>query len=303
MFSPTPDVNDKRVILVTGANKGIGYEAVKQLAHRLPSAHILLGTRTLDNGSTAIQRMRSEDAKTTFNNVQPLVIDVADGASVKQAVEHVKSTYGRLDVLINNSGIAVYKGDYRSPMILDVNVDGAHDVIESFAPIIPLASGLIIVTSSTVGTYATATFPAELQKLVTDRCASLTWPELRALREDWELYLAEKPSRHQWTPRDQLHGYATYQTSKALVTTYARMRAAQQPTPKLVLVCPGFCKTELNDHKGTDTPAKGAESVTWPLFHPDKAEHGHLYQHGKKLPFVEEAPKGYVENMRMMTGQ
>ena len=170
----TTAADDKRVILVTGANKGIGYETVKQLAQCLPQATILLGTRSLDNGTKAIQRMRSEDSTATFDNVQPLVIDVTDAASIKQAVEHVKATYGRLDVLINNSGISHVAGDARTSLILDVNFDGAHDAIESFVPIIPPSTGLVILVSSVVGALAAATLPSDLQQLLLDDPASLT---------------------------------------------------------------------------------------------------------------------------------
>ena len=287
--------NDKRVILVTGANKGIGYETVKQLAQRLPHATILLGTRSLDNGSKAIQRMQGEETSATFDNVQPLTIDVTDATSIKHAVEHVKATYGELDVLIQNSGISHLAGETRSPAILDVNVEGARAAVESFVPIIPPSTGLVILVSSTVGTYAAATLPSDLQQLLTDNAALLTWPQLQELRADCQACLDGKPSRHQWAPPDE--PLAAYSLSKTLISAWARMYAAHHSTPKLVLVCPGYCATDLNVQQGSDPPSKGAQSVTWPLFHPDAAQHGHLYQHGRDVPFVQEPPQQYRESM------
>ena len=102
----TASADDKRVILVTGANKGIGYETVKQLAQQLPKATILLGTRSVDNGDQALQRMKADDPTTAFARVHPIVIDVTDLKSIAKAVEQVRSTFGRLDILINNSGIS-----------------------------------------------------------------------------------------------------------------------------------------------------------------------------------------------------
>ena len=299
--STSATANDKRVILVTGANKGIGYETVKLLVQQLPQATILLGTRSLDNGSKAMQRMRNEDTTASFDNVQPLVIDITDNASIQQAVEHVKATHGQLDIFIHNSGISNLNGDMRTSVILDVNFDGARAAIESFVPIIPPSTGLIILVSSTVGTYAAAGLPSDTQQLLMGDPASLTWSKLQELRDDWQSYLDEKPSRHQWTPREDLFG--GYQMSKALLNAWALMYTTHHTNPKLILVCPGFCATDLNHHRGTDTAAKGAQSVTWPLWHADEAVHGRLYQHGRELPFVQDAPQQYKDNTRKMVAE
>ena len=300
-MSTSITADDKRVILVTGANKGIGYETVKLLARQLPHSTILLGTRSLDNGEQAMKRLRTDSPDTHFDNVQLIAIDVTDAASMKQAVDRVKATYGRLDVLIQNSGISNLDGNAMHPSILDVNVDGARAAIEGFLPLIPASTGLIILVSSTVGTYAAHSLPAELQHVLLGEPASLTWPQLQSLRDDWVAYTNNQPSRYQWTPRDEVMGH--YQTSKALVNAYARMHAAHHPTPKLVLVCPGFCATDLNHHRGTDTPAKGAQSVVWPLFHSGEARHGVLYKHGEELPYIFPAPEQYKVNTRRMVAE
>lgn len=293
-MSASVNTDDKRVILVTGANKGIGYECVKQLSLLLPNATILLGTRTLDNGEQAITRMRADRVGSSFDNVHAIVVDVTDSESIDRAVGSVKSMYGGLDILIQNSGISNVDGNGAHPAVLDVNVDGARAVIESFVPIMPPATGLVVLVSSTVGTYAAYTLPSELQHILVDEPASLSWPQLQSLRDDWLAYFNNRPSRYQWTPRADLLGH--YQTSKTLVNAYARMRAAQHGQPKLVLVCPGFCATDLNSHLGTDPPSKGALSVMWPIFNSGEARHGVLYLHGRELPWVQEAPELYKAN-------
>ena len=292
----------KLIILVTGANKGIGYETAKQLAQQLPHSTVLLGTRSLDNGDAAIKQMRA-DADTTgpLDNILPLAIDVVDQSSIDKAVEHVKSKYGRLDVLIHNSGISNVNGNPKDTAVLDVNFDGARAAIEAFVPIIPPTTGLIVLVSSTVGSYAAAAMQPELQQELTDDPASMTWPKLQTLRADWEAFVANQPSRYQWAPREEVTGH--YQVSKALVNGYARMRAAQHSTPKLVLVCPGFCATDLNGHRGTDTPAKGATSVYWPLYHADEAKHGVLYQHSVEIPYIQAAPAEYTANIKRMVAE
>ena len=292
----------KLAILVTGANKGIGYETAKQLAQLLPHSTVLLGTRSLDNGDAAIKQMRA-DADTTgpLDNILPLAIDVVDQSSIDKAVEHVKSKYGRLDVLIHNSGISNVNGNPMDTAVLDVNFDGARAAIEAFVPIIPPATGLIVLVSSTVGTYAAHALSSELQQELMGNPASMTWPKLQSLRDDWVAYASNQPSRYQWMPRDQLVGH--YQVSKTLLNAYARMRAAQHATPKLVLVCPGHCATDLNSHRGTDPPSRGAKSVYWPLFHADETKHGLLYQHGAELPFYQAAPEQYLVKVKAMVAE
>ena len=302
-MSSTTAADDTRVLLVTGANKGIGYETAKLLAQQLPAATILLGTRSLDNGDAAVQRMKQESAvdAASFANVHPIAIDVTDSASVQKAVERVRSEHGRLDVLIHNSGISNIAGDGMDAAVLDVNIDGARAAVEAFTPLIPPASGLIILVSSEVGSYGAHGLSPELRQLLVEQPEQLTWPQLQALRSDWEAYAKEQPSQYVWQPRDAIAGH--YTVSKTLVNAYLRMRAAQQPQPRLVAVCPGFCATDLNNHRGTDTPARGAQSVTWPLFHQAETQHGVLYKHGNVLPWVQPVPEFYAANVKRMVAE
>jgi NAD(P)-dependent dehydrogenase (short-subunit alcohol dehydrogenase family) len=89
--------NTMRVALVTGANRGIGFEVCRQLASR--SFVVLLTARDAAKANKAANRLSAA------GHVEPLVLDVADPQSIKKAAEEVASRYGRLDVLINNAGI------------------------------------------------------------------------------------------------------------------------------------------------------------------------------------------------------
>ncbi|CEO58876.1 hypothetical protein PMG11_03573 [Penicillium brasilianum] len=89
----------RTIVLVTGANQGIGY-AVAQglLAHK--NCFILLGSRDTSRGAKAAANLDP-----TGEFVESITIDVADDASIQRAADLVESKYGRLDVLINNAGI------------------------------------------------------------------------------------------------------------------------------------------------------------------------------------------------------
>ncbi|MHC5542503.1 SDR family NAD(P)-dependent oxidoreductase, partial [Singulisphaera rosea] len=89
-------MQDKRVALVTGANKGIGLQIAKDLAaHGLT---VLVGSRDLARGEEA--------ARTIAGDAHAIQLDVTDQASIAAAAKRICEEFGRLDVLVNNAGIA-----------------------------------------------------------------------------------------------------------------------------------------------------------------------------------------------------
>lgn len=137
----------KKSILVTGANKGIGLEVVRQLAEL---GHcVLLGARNQQKGEQAAYELKAIHADIHFIHV-----DVSDENSILQAASVVKEKFHRLDVLINNAAIllkedqqvsvdstAVFENTYRT------NVLGSLLMVKHFLPLIP-EGGRIINTSS-----------------------------------------------------------------------------------------------------------------------------------------------------------
>ncbi len=85
------------VVLVTGANRGIGREIVRRLALRGDCP--ILAARDLDRGRAAARRLRAEDGV----GVEVVPLDVTDPASCTRAAEAVRGRYGRVDVLVNNA--------------------------------------------------------------------------------------------------------------------------------------------------------------------------------------------------------
>src|SRR5262249_6691232 len=93
----------QRVALVTGANKGIGLEVVRQLAHK--SYHVFLSARDEKAGRTAADKLQRENGKQNDGEVTFLQIDVANPDSIGRATNEFAKHGNRLDVLINNAGI------------------------------------------------------------------------------------------------------------------------------------------------------------------------------------------------------
>jgi len=93
----------KRLALVTGANKGIGFEISRALAQR--GITVLMGARNVQRGETACSRLQAEGLDIHFR-----LLDVADAVSIEAAVNEISNRFGRWDVLINNAGIMLDGG-------------------------------------------------------------------------------------------------------------------------------------------------------------------------------------------------
>ena len=91
-------MNKKQIALITGANKGIGFETARQLGQQ--PIIVLLGARDAGKGETAAAQLRGEGL-----DARVLQLDVTDAASIQSAVEKVGQGFGRLDILVNNAGV------------------------------------------------------------------------------------------------------------------------------------------------------------------------------------------------------
>ncbi|MEO1082877.1 MAG: SDR family oxidoreductase [Acidobacteriota bacterium] len=109
----------KRVALVTGANRGIGFEIARQLA--AAGLAVVLSARDEDRGRRAAATLADEGLDVRFCR-----LDVTDEASIRQALEFVEREFSRLDVLVNNAAISL---DRRST-ILDVEEDVLRETFE-----------------------------------------------------------------------------------------------------------------------------------------------------------------------------
>ncbi|KAK7890751.1 hypothetical protein LTR67_007960 [Exophiala xenobiotica] len=175
--------NEVEVVLITGANTGLGYETVRSLCQSPAQAYtILLGGRDLEKAEAATQQVQEEfpDSPST---VRPIQVDIEHDESIAQAFEQVSNEYGRVDVLINNAGIQVDQQYYAGKMSMreawnkswDVNTTGTHIMTYTFAPLLLKSTKnprLLFITSGT-STLA----EAEQAKLWIDQSPPRGWPK------------------------------------------------------------------------------------------------------------------------------
>ncbi|MCJ1311888.1 hypothetical protein MMC25_005561 [Agyrium rufum] len=145
---------NKYIVLITGANKGLGYEAAKLLLADSSKYLVLVGSRTISNGDEASKSLSS--LTTTKGTVETVQIDVSSDESISAAAEDVTKRFGRLDALINNAGI--FRDRAQKPLreiwhdTYETNVFGAAATTEAFIPLLrkstaPQGASLVFVTS------------------------------------------------------------------------------------------------------------------------------------------------------------
>ena len=138
------------VTLITGANKGIGYEAARQL---LALGHVVyVGARDAERGGKAAATLGARFVQ----------LDVTDDASVTAALATIDAAEGRLDVLVHNAGILA-AGELNGPAALrafDTNAVGIVRVTEAALPLLRNSSDPTVVTvSSSMGSFWAVTNP------------------------------------------------------------------------------------------------------------------------------------------------
>ncbi|KAH6665552.1 putative short chain dehydrogenase/reductase [Halenospora varia] len=153
------ETSQKTIVLITGANQGIGYETAKILVNESSEYHVLLASRDIAKGTEAVQTIKSDTIKGTLEVIQ---LDVTDDSSVDAAASIVSKTHGLLDVLVNNAGIISKNPIARDNLreVLAVNLIGVLSVTEAFLPLLKLSpSPRIVFVSSSIGSITHASDP------------------------------------------------------------------------------------------------------------------------------------------------
>lgn len=140
----------KKIALITGANRGIGFQIAAQLAEK--DFTVIAGARDAEKGAEAAGKLNADFVQ----------IDATDSESIRRAAETIAEKYGKLDVLVNNAGIFVDFGVPPSETDLTVlrqtfetNVFGLWETIQAFLPLLKKSDAARIVNvSSTVGSLA-----------------------------------------------------------------------------------------------------------------------------------------------------
>jgi NAD(P)-dependent dehydrogenase (short-subunit alcohol dehydrogenase family) len=244
MISP-----EKRIALITGANKGIGLEICRQLGRE--GAVILVGARDKKRGQAATAQLKAEGI-----DAHLLILDVTHQPSITRAASWIQSEYGRLDILVNNAAVAHDTSLKPSEIPLDTirevfepNFFGAVAVTQRLLPLLrQSAGGRIVNLSSSLGSLAT----------MAD--ASSFGGEFRVL------------------------GYGA---SKAALNAFTVMLAHElrDTAIKVNSVHPGWIKTDMGGEEAPGTVAQGADTAVWLATLPADGPSGGFFFERKPFPW------------------
>jgi NAD(P)-dependent dehydrogenase (short-subunit alcohol dehydrogenase family) len=271
---------NQRVILVTGANKGIGLEVIRKLAKN-PSYNndiILLGSRDLKRGQDALKQLDSP------SNVHVLQLDTSSSESISHAVDEIKRKYGgQLDILINNAAVWIQELTVNAAReLLQTNYYGLKILNKQLFPLLRENARVVNVSSST-GPWALHNYSSELREKYLS--PTLTIEQLDRLIEDFISAIETKNLKALGYENEP--STLIYSLSKVAVNALTRIQARQWSGNKNITtysVCPGFCSTDLSHHApGSRPPELGADSILYVVDTPqNELENGEFYRDGIK---------------------
>ena len=239
---------DTKVALITGANKGIGKEIARQLGTQ--GITVLIGARDEGRGGEAAAELKQAGI-----DARAIRLDVTDEASIEAAARQIESEFGRLDVLVNNAGIALDTGP-SSTLELDTlrrtfetNVFGVFAVTKALVPLLKKSpAGRVVNLSSGLGSLSQNSDP------------NWDFAEVKLL---------------------------AYNSSKAALNMMTVVLASELKDAgiKVNAADPGYTATDMNGHNGTRTVAQGATAAVRLATLPDDGPTGGYFDEDGPVPW------------------
>ncbi|OAL53013.1 short chain dehydrogenase [Pyrenochaeta sp. DS3sAY3a] len=153
--------SDKQIILVTGANSGIGYDTSYALADASPNNHVIMAARNQAKGEKALNGLQARKPQGTLSLI---ILDVSKDDTIEAAATKIKADFGRLDVLVNNAGIVTPDPTTRESLhtAFDTNVFGAALLADAVNSLLRASkSPKIINVSSVMGSITLMMDPTD----------------------------------------------------------------------------------------------------------------------------------------------
>lgn len=241
--------SSKKIALITGANKGIGYEVARQLGKQ--GCTVLVGARDAKLGEDAANKLKKEGVEAAF-----VALDVTRRDTIEAARAGIEKDFGRLDILVNNAGI-YDRGDGPPSSAeidavsrtLETNFVGALAVAQAMLPLIrKSAAGRIVNVSSELGSITGFGDP------------------------NWKFAAVKRIG---------------YCASKAAMNMMTAQLAAELRDTKIKVnsVNPGYTATDLNNHQGPQTIEEGSAETIRAALIGDDGPTGQFLETGGTLPW------------------
>ena len=232
---------ERRIALVTGGNRGIGLEVCRQLAQL--GIHVILGSRDPVKGETAAGELKAGGL-----DVEVRQLDVASAQSIRECMNWIRGTVGRVDVLVNNAGI----------MLEDADDD-------------PLGELEVIRETMQTNAYG----PLLLSRLAIPIMKSRRYGRIVNLSSSMGA-LSEMGA-----------GYIAYRLSKAGINVITKVLAAETEGMGILVnsLDPGWVQTAMGGPRAPRTLDQGADTIAWLATLPDNGPTGLFFRDRKPIPW------------------
>ena len=235
----------QRIALVTGANKGIGFEVARQLARR--NFRVFISARNTEAGEAAVRKLNKEGEKEDYGKIAFIKTDVSKPDSIRRAAEEFSTKSDRLDALVNNAGI-----------LLDDDKDVLTITPEIFETTLrPNTVGPLLVSQAFVPFLEKSDAPRIVN--VSSGGGQLT------------------DGADGWAP--------AYCISKTALNGVTSQLAAALPKFAVNSVCPGWVRTDMGGSNATRSVLEGAAGVVWLASEAPHSMTGKFFRDRKVIPW------------------
>ncbi|XP_026410103.1 salutaridine reductase-like [Papaver somniferum] len=294
-----------RCAVVTGRNKGIGFEICKQLAS------VVLTTKDVTRGLEAVENLKISFGIT---NVVFHELDVMNPITIFSLADFVQNHYGKLDILVNNDGISGIITDSAGFMVmvqalgedknkekpnlkqmvqqtyesavecLQTNYFGVKSVTKTLIPLLQLCDSVRIVNVSSRGGKLKGLITHISNKKVLQMLSDGDGLTKDKVDESMNIFFHDLKEDSLVT-KGRPSYIPAYKISKVCLNSYTRILAREFPTFRINCVCPSRVKTDINYNTGFLTTAEGAETIVNLAFVLDDGPSGLYFTNGEVTPF------------------
>ena len=246
---------EKQVVIVTGANRGLGFASCTLLAEK--GYTVILTSRDKEKGVIATKKIQDLGHRNIFFQE----LDVTKEKSCEHAIQNILKEHKRIDILINNAGVFYDEGEGMKDMpysieniplklikkTLEINLYGPIQLTQKILPIMKKQNfGRIVNVSSGMGQMTEGS-----------------------------------------DPRYNGGGFPSYRISKTALNVFTRNLSFEIKKQNILVnsVCPGWCRTDMGGKEATRSAEQGAEGIVWAATLPDKGPSGKFFRDKKEIPW------------------